>query len=72
MKGKEESGRDREMAQRGQQGGGEEKRRAGKKHSCMLLGNNLWSLKAANMADLASLFFHFGESSSSSPPFSPS
>lgn len=26
----------------------------------MLLGNNLWSMKAANMADLAPLVFHFG------------
>lgn len=29
-------------------------------YSCMLLGNNLWSLKAANMADLALRVFHFG------------
>lgn len=34
----------------------------------MLLGNNLWSLKAANTADLALLVFHFGECSSSSLP----
>lgn len=31
----------------------------------MLLGNNLWSLKAANMADLALLVFHFAECPSS-------
>ncbi len=47
-------------------------RRREKNYSCMLLGNNLWSLKAANMADLALLVFHFGECSSSSPPIYPS
>lgn len=38
----------------------------------MLLGNNLWSLKAANMADLALLVFHFGECSYTSQPVHPS
>lgn len=40
-----------------------EKKRKKKNDSCRLLGNNLWSLTAANMADLALLVYHFGECS---------
>lgn len=40
-------------------GGGWGKTREGN-YSHMLLGNNFWSLKVANMADLALLCFHFG------------
>lgn len=41
-----------------------DKRRRVRRHKrnqfCKLLGNDVWSLKAANMADLTSFVFHFG------------
>lgn len=39
---------------------------------CMLLGNNLWSLRAANTSDLVLLPFHSKECTSSSPSIWPS
>lgn len=52
-------GEEKKRHTRGQEGNREQKRREEK--LSMLLGNNLWSMKTSNMADLALLAFHFGE-----------